>query len=144
MLVLSESAATRVLEVPSRSSASRQTIRTCNMQTFLVRTEPGSGGCLDALNPLFETLRERETRGARIAPTPSPPLRSGTPLSCLAVLERCSTWGNPKTALSANPLFETLNPRGTRGTRAAPQTPLRMGCWYLSIRASLRDATRTH
>ena len=44
------------------------------MQTFLVRTEPGSGGCLDALNPLFETLRERETRGARIAPTPRPPV----------------------------------------------------------------------
>ena len=37
------------------------------MQTFLVRAEPGSGGCLDALN-------RRETQRARIAPTPSPPV----------------------------------------------------------------------
>jgi hypothetical protein len=35
--------------------------------TFLVGTEPGSGGCLDALN-------RRETRRARIAPTPSTPV----------------------------------------------------------------------
>jgi hypothetical protein len=34
---------------------------------FLVGAEPGSGGCLDALN-------RRETRRARIAPTPSPPV----------------------------------------------------------------------
>ena len=37
------------------------------MLTFLARAEPGSGGCLDALNP-------RGTRGARIAPTPRPPV----------------------------------------------------------------------
>ena len=34
---------------------------------LLAEAEPGSGGCLDALNP-------RETRGARVAPTPSPPV----------------------------------------------------------------------
>jgi hypothetical protein len=37
------------------------------MRVLLVGAEPGSGGCLDALNP-------RETRGARIAPTPSSPV----------------------------------------------------------------------
>jgi hypothetical protein len=42
-------------------------MRICGMRIFLVLTEPGSGGCLDALN-------RRETRRARIAPTPRPPV----------------------------------------------------------------------
>jgi hypothetical protein len=60
---------------------------------LLVRAEPGSGGCLDALD-LEGTSR------TRIAPTPRPPvesglLRSGLPIMearqdrCNAVLIRC-------------------------------------------------------
>ena len=99
------------------------------MQAFLAEAEPGSGGCLDALNPLFETLRERGTRGARIAPTPSPPVVGGASTLGDGAERRC---------------LVSLNRRGTRRARAAPQTPLRMGCWYVATRASLRDATRTH
>jgi hypothetical protein len=71
-------------------------MRNCVMQVRFVRTEPGSGGCLDALNP-------RETRGARVAPTPSPPVEE-RPKSRGGSLRMCL---------------------GQDRRDAAPQTPLR-------------------
>ena len=86
-------------------------MRTCETGVLLVGTEPGSGGCLDALNP-------RETRGTRIAPTPRPPVVGGASTLGDGAERRC---------------LDALNPRGTRGARIAPQTPLRMDCQYASL-----------
>jgi hypothetical protein len=71
------------------------------MQVFPVGTEPGSGGCLDALNP-------RETRGARVAPTPSPPVEE-----------------RPKSRGGSLRMCLGQDRRG-----AAPQTPLHKG-WFV-------------
>jgi hypothetical protein len=57
----------RAPRVPRGFSASRQAVYTCGLRFFLVGAEPGSGGCLDALN-------RWETQRARVAPTPSPPV----------------------------------------------------------------------
>ena len=62
-------------------------MRTCGVRVLLVWTEPGSGGCLDALN-------RWGTQRARIAPTPRPPVdgRNAAPQTPLRMDGVCEAW----------------------------------------------------
>ena len=110
-------------------------------------TEPGSGGCLDALN-------RRETRRARIAPTPSPPVeerpksRGGSLRMCLG-----QDSGVPPLKLPClDSLLGALIRRDTRRTRIRKPSgnkgvreSLHKG-WFvgsLTRFSSLREATPT-